>query len=185
MEEERKSVEFTGKTVDRAIEQGLARLGISRDEVEIEVLSEGSRGILGIGAEDARILITPLKRPEEEQKTVEPSAVPGDLAAVAKETVEHLLEKMSVRAEVTIRQPDASAVMDAPPLILDVTGDDLGILIGRRGETLAALQFVTRLIVSRKIHRWVNVVVDVERYKQRREKRLIELGSSHGGTCPP
>ena len=64
---------------------------------------------------------------------------------------------------------------DAPPFILDITGDDLGGLIGRRGQTLQALQYITRLIVSREVQHWVNLVVDVEKYKARREKSLRQL----------
>jgi spoIIIJ-associated protein len=64
---------------------------------------------------------------------------------------------------------------DTPPFILDIVGDDLGVLIGRRGQTLQALQYITRLIVSREVQNWVNLVVDVEKYKARREKALRQL----------
>jgi spoIIIJ-associated protein len=64
---------------------------------------------------------------------------------------------------------------EPPPVVLDIVGDDLGILIGRRGETLAALQYITRLMVSRKTRRWYPLVVDVEQYKLRRERSLRRL----------
>ncbi|MFB0537715.1 MAG: protein jag, partial [Anaerolineae bacterium] len=82
--------------------------------------------------------------------------------------------KMGIRAQVVIRQK-VDEEGQQPTVVLDIVGDDLGILIGRRGETLAALQYITRLIVSRKTRRWYPLVVDVEQYKIRRERSLRRL----------
>ncbi len=161
---ERESVEVTAKSVEEAIAKGLAQLGVRREEAEIQVLSEGRRAFLGLGGEEARVRISAL-RPREEE-----------VGRVAKEALERLLASMGVEAQVSIRESDEQAgAAEALPIVLDVTGHDLGILIGRRGETLNALQFITRLIVSRKIRRWANIVVDVERYKVRRERFLRQL----------
>jgi len=170
MEGEAKSIEVSAPTVEEAIAKGLAQLGKAEDEVEIEVLRPGSRGLFGIGAKDALVRLS-FVEPEEEAPSVEES-----VEQIAKETLQELLSKMGVKAQVSIR-PDEEMPRDkdAPPFILDVTGDDLGILIGRRGQTLQALQFITRLIVSREVQRWVNLVVDVEKYKLRREKSLRQL----------
>jgi spoIIIJ-associated protein len=81
---------------------------------------------------------------------------------------------MGIECEVVIRKEEASETQDSPTT-LDVLGGDLSILIGRRGEVLSALQYITRLIVSREVEQWVNVVVDIERYKQRRANSLQQL----------
>lgn len=161
---ERESIEVSAKSVEEAVAKGLAQLGVRREEAEIQVLSEGKRGLLGWGGEEARVLISVSRLPEEE------------VGQMAKEALERLLALMGVKAQVSIRGGDEQAgFAEALPIVLDITGDDLGILIGRRGDTLSALQSITRLIVSRKIRRWANVVVDVERYKVRRERFLKQL----------
>ncbi len=179
--EGKRSVEASGKNVEEAIAHGLAELGKTRDEVEIKVLSEGSRGLFGLGAEEARVRISVIE-PQVVEKVVEvvekPAPTPPpekDFRQIAKETLEELLAKMGVRAHVVIRRQANAEDEELPPVVLDIEGDDLGILIGRRGETLAALQYITRLIVSRKTHRWHPLVVDVEQYKVRRERSLRRL----------
>jgi spoIIIJ-associated protein len=170
MEGKAKSIEVSAPTVEEAIAKGLAELGKAEDEVEIKVLRPGSRGLFGIGAKDALVRLS-FAEPEEEAPPVK-----ENVEQIAKETLQELLTKMGVKARVSIR-PDEEMPQDedAPPFILDVTGDDLGVLIGRRGQTLQALQYITRLIVSREVQRWVNLVVDVEKYKLRREKSLRQL----------
>lgn len=178
--EERKSVEFSGKTTEEAIEKGLASLGKARDAVEITVLSEGSRGVLGIGAEEARVAIRVL--PETPAPT-EPSAegIPTEDAAdlpidTAKEALEQMLRLMEMDCHVEVRTDVSMPGTDHIPFVLDVQSEeDLGILIGRRGETLAALQYLTRLIVGHKTSRWHEFVVDVQNYKARRGEALQNL----------
>jgi spoIIIJ-associated protein len=187
--EKRKSVDVSGKSVEEAIAHGLAELGKTRDEVEIEVLSEGSRGLFGLGAEEAKVRISVIEpqvvkkvaekiEVEEKKKKVKKPAAPPlekNFQQIAKGTLEGLLAKMGIRAQVVIRQKADVEEEELPPLVLDIVGDDLGILIGRRGETLAALQYITRLMVSRKMRRWHPFIVDVEQYKVRREKSLRRL----------
>ncbi len=93
---------------------------------------------------------------------------------VAQETVAELLEKMGVRAEVTARYGEAEKG-HRPPVLVDISGHDLSILIGRRAERLNALQFITRLIVGKELGRTVTVIVDVEHYRQRREEQLRRM----------
>ncbi len=107
--------------------------------------------------------------------TYTPVAADDDEARVAIETVQELLGKMGVRASVQASYASPADENESGPLVLQVTGKDLGMLIGRRGETLAALQYITRLIVSRDLQRRVDLVVDVEHYKARREQRLHSL----------
>jgi spoIIIJ-associated protein len=195
MTSERESVEISAKTVEEAIEQGLNELGLTRDQVEVEVINPGRSGVLGFGAEDARVQITELpgdllprveSPPAGEVGTLvspaEPAAAPveaaPDVAELATDLLQGLLDRMKVRTHVVARVGD-DLVEDGeePALILDVTGDDLGILIGRRGETLRALQYMTRLMLSRNLERWEPVIVDVESYRVRRRRSLRQLAT--------
>ncbi len=115
---------------------------------------------------------TPLFYSEEHAR---PAPEDDEEARSASETLQELLTRMDIRASVQAYYVDPADESEVGPLVLQVTGKDLGTLIGRRGETLAALQYVTRLIVSRDLQRRTNLVVDVEHYKARREKRLHSL----------
>jgi spoIIIJ-associated protein len=205
-------IESSGNDVEAAITAGLEALDVERDAVRIEVLDEGSRGLLGIGARPARVRLTvetapalqekpspaPISEPATEHppspaaqaKTTVPEAVSVEeasvtpdketdelqnMAPIARQTLEELLGKMEMRAHVEDYVKAPQEKDDYPKLVLNVQGKDLGILIGRRGETLNALQYLTRLIVGREVQRRVNVVVDVEGYRTRRERSLQQL----------
>lgn len=161
------SLEVSAKTVEEAIERGLQQLSLSRDQVEIAIVNKGKSGFLGMGAEDAVVRLTPLS----------PAAEDISLPTKSKEALEEILRMMKVRARVQLRPGTAraDAESDVPPIALEVDGDDLGILIGRRGETLAALQYILRLIVAHQQKARVPLTVDVEGYKQRRYESLKEL----------
>jgi spoIIIJ-associated protein len=170
-----RSVEVSAKDVDQAVEKALRELGANPDDVETEILTEGSRGLLGLGAEEARVrvtLIEPVGLRAEPVAVEEPGVSADEMGSIALEVLRDLLNHMGIDATVSVRDPGGD---DAQPLVLDVEGDDLGILIGRQGETLRDLQYITRLIVSRKLQRWVNIFVDVGGYKRRRERILTEL----------
>ena len=167
-EEERRSVEASGRTVDEAIERALEDLGADADQVETEILTKGSRGLLGLRGEEARVRVTVV----EPEKPREPTPTGEEVAEISLDVVRELLRHMGVQAQVVVQESDQGEVS---PTVLDVTGDNLGILIGRQGETLRDLQYIARLIVSRKLQRWANIVVDVGGYKRRRERILTEL----------
>lgn len=191
------SVKSKGKSVDEAIKYGLAALNTTADQVDIEVINEGSRGILGIGAEDAEVKLTlkpelmPETDPVEETSPVlevvaeDTSDAPetgdsfdADLAKHAEDILQELLTKMGVEATVSSRiGTDLVESDEEPPLTLDVSGEDLGLLIGRRGETLRALQFITRQILNKDAGRWVPAIVDVESYLVRRRRTLQQLAT--------
>ena len=162
----REAVEATGKNVDEAVENGLAELGLERHEVSVEVLSEGRAGLFGIGGEAARVRLSPvsLETPE------------GEDVAYARETLEQLLGLMRLEARVTVRAAetpgDGAGLSKA---VLDVHGDDLGILIGRKGSTLASLQYLVNLIVHRRFKESAPFHLDVEEYRRRREEALRAL----------
>ena len=194
-----RSYEETGKTVDDAIANGLRRLGLDRDEVTIHVISEGRAGILGLGAEPARIRIeipdpgepvdvAPLADVEptaavaladlDEDEELEEEIDLDELADVAQTVVERILDALQLDALVEVRDTPADLIATgSPEVTLAITGRDLGALIGRRGETLAALQFIVNLILARKLERRASVLVDVEGYRVRRERSLRGLAS--------
>jgi spoIIIJ-associated protein len=198
-------IEVEAPSVSEATQKGLIQLGVTRDDVKIEVLNEGSRGIFGIGAEPARVRLT-LRRPpakpappevphvDVEQPSREPAAEPPaetrpeppaetrpepqpepdvDAAELALDVVGTLIDKMGVSADVAFRQRGKGT--SEQPVIIDVTGEDVNVLVGEQGATLQALQFITRLIVSRQTQQWANIVIDVDGYREQREAALREL----------
>lgn len=167
-------VETDGKTVEEAIEKALEQLGLDESEVEVEVLSAGRSGILGIGGSDARVLV----RPKGAEAPAAPSAAPpaGEDMQTALDTLERLLQLMNVDATVSVRAPETPGNgLGLVRAVLDVSGEDLGILIGCRGNTLSSLQFLVNLMVSRKMKTRTAVGIDVEGYRRRREESLKSL----------
>jgi spoIIIJ-associated protein len=154
--------------VEEAIQKALEQLSVSREEVEVTVVKEGKPGILGLGGEKATVRVRLLGMEPEEK---------SEIAEVAKEALENLLVRLGVEASVVSEiKPPVEEGAEASELInLDVTGDDLGILIGRRGQTLAALQHMVRLIVAHQVKARVPIVIDVEGYKERRYSALQAL----------
>jgi len=136
--------------------------------VEVTVVKKGRHGILGLGAEEARVRVRSLVRVPGEE---------SDIAEAAKEVLETLLARMGVVASVASQtKPPVEGGEGASSVIsLDVTDDDLGILIGRRGQTLSSLQYIVRLILAHQAKAWVPIVIDVEGYKQRRYGALQAL----------
>jgi len=136
--------------------------------VEVTVVKEGKHGILGLGAEEATVRVRSLVMAPEEG---------SEIADATKGVLETLLARMGVVASVVSQtKPPVEGGGGAPDVIaLDVTGDDLGILIGRRGQTLSSLQYIIRLIVAHQTKARVPIVIDVEGYKQRRYEALQSL----------
>lgn len=161
-------VEASGKTVDEAIASALEQLQMDRSQVEVEIISEGRTGLFGLGGENARVLVKPTTT---EQVTLESPTI-----KMAVEFLQRLLELVSIDAEVTARQPETPGDgVGRVSAVLDVAGEDLGILIGRRGSTLAALQYMVNHMVSRQLKSKALVSVDVEGYRRRREENLKGL----------
>jgi spoIIIJ-associated protein len=189
---ERRNVVASGKTVDEAIRNGLQMLGVRRDEVDVEIITEGSRGVLGFGAENARVQLLvkeppkpqPVKRAPEPPKVAAPVPKPemeGEEPTpeqVGREVLSDVLRLMGIRATVETQMGyELADEGEDPPVVLNITGEDLGILIGRRGETLRALQYLVRLMVSHRLKHWTNLVVDVENYLIRRRRSLESLAN--------
>ncbi len=179
-----RSVEVSARSVDEAVTQALQQLGLDEDQVEIQVIRQGSRGLLGLLSESAIVRVTEMAR-REEPKRSEPvemqpptaaSGQPGEQAVLGAELLQGMLDRMGVKARVDVepgrREVDGEEDL---PTVLNIEGEDLGLLIGRRGETLRDLQFLTCLMVSRRTQHWPDLMVDVEHYRARREKALQEL----------
>ena len=200
MNDNRTNLEVIAPSIEEALAQGLSELGLTENDVDIEVLDEGSRGLFGIGSRQARIRITIKSFSETEReeptviernitddsvKVVEPvtpvvntrtKSVQEDITLhVAQETVSELLEKMKVNAEVTTSFGEPDDARSRIPVRVEIHGNDLSILIGRQAETLNALQYIASLIVAKEMGQPVTLVLDVEGYRQRREQQIRQL----------
>jgi spoIIIJ-associated protein len=154
-----KSAEGRGRTLDEAVDAALIELNESRRHVDVKILSET--------AEETIVEVTVMDQTATFAGA--PAAAPvNGKAETARTLVEGLLKHMGVRAQVTVRT-------GADPITLDISGRDLGALIGWRGETLRALQAVTNVMVGRHLAEGERVIVDVERYRQRREHTVREI----------
>ena len=164
-------LEMSARTVEEAIELALKELGVDRGEAEVEVLSRGKAGFLGIGAELARVRVSRLGG-----GSAGGDADPGEqsAAAVATATVGRILEAAGVNVTRTLR---SARDPETGGPVIDLAGEDSGLLIGRRGQTLQALQFLVTLIVRKKLGEDVRVVLDVENYRQRREDSLRDMAA--------
>jgi spoIIIJ-associated protein len=181
------AVETSGKTVEEATEKALAELGVDRDAVTVEVLSEGKGGILGVGSSDARVRVALVNaKPSAPEGEAAEAGGEGegegelieDEAEFAAQMLDKLLELMGIEADVSIRDAETPGDgLGMAKAVLDVEGEDLGLLIGRRGETLAALQYLLNLMASRAQGQHLNFTVDVEGYRRRREGQLTTLAN--------
>ena len=160
-----RELEISAKTVEEATRVALAQLQVTEDEVEIIVLKKGKSGLLGVGAEDAKIKVTLLDDNEKQ-----PGAR-GDAADTARQVLSDILHAMGIQATVDVTGSGNEEV----PVTLNIEGDDLGVLIGRRGQALSSLQYLVRLIVAEKLKKWISINVDVDWYKKRHYEALKKL----------
>jgi spoIIIJ-associated protein len=207
---ERTSLEITASTVEDAISQGLAQLGLTADAVSIEVLDAGSKGFFGLGKPQVRVRLTvnqpggkveqsrteavipPVPSVSKDETRAKPAVRPQETPAPAQPTESHpehdpildrteavvskLLSLLNLEAQVSAHY--TSAERDGRRNIhVDVRGNDLSILIGRRSETLGAFQYIASLIVGKETGQFVQLSVDVEGYRARREKQLIQMAN--------
>ena len=154
-----KSAEGRGRTLDEAVDAALIELQESRRHVDVKILSET--------AEETLVEVTVIDE-SAAVAAAAPQAAPNGKAEAARALVEGLLKHMGVRAMVSVRS-------GVEPITLDISGRDLGALIGWRGETLRALQSVTNVMVGKHLAEGERVIVDVERYRQRREHTVREI----------
>jgi len=149
------SIEKTAKTVQEAVSLALEELNLSEDKVDIEVLDEGNKGIFGIiGNKMAKVRVTVRESKGEK----------------ARKILYDLFEKMKVKAEIELEENDDAVT-------LNIKGNDIGILIGRRGETLDSIQYLSSLVINKNNDDYKRVIVDVENYRMKREETLINLAN--------
>ncbi len=145
-------IEKSARTVQEAIDCALEELGADIDDVEVEVLEEGNKGIFGIGSKSAKVRV--ILRSSRSDEAVQ--------------FLEDILSKMNVDV-------DIDKFEDEDSIQLKITGKDSGIIIGRRGETLDALQYLTSLVVNKQSDDYKRVILDIENYRQKREDTLVKL----------
>lgn len=146
------TIEKTGKTIQEAVGLALEELNITADDADIEVLEEGSKGLFGIGGKLARVKIT--VRPSESNKAVR--------------FLQSVFNKMKLEVDIEKEEDEES-------MTLRITGKDSGIIIGRRGETMDALQYLTSLVVNKESEDYRRVTIDIENYRKKREETLVKL----------
>jgi len=148
-----RSVETTGKTIEEAILMAVAKLGVQRDNLDIEILEEPVKGLFGIiGGRNARIRAT-IKRSVKDE---------------IKEFLSRVLELMGIEAKIEITEEESQ-------IMVKLSGQNMGLVIGRRGETLDALQYITNLAVNRNKSDYKRIIIDTEEYRSKREETLRKL----------
>jgi spoIIIJ-associated protein len=222
---ERTTLEIIAPTVEEALAQGLAQLGLPADAVSVEVLDSGNKGLFGLGGRQVRVRLTvhgadepapkpaPARekmapsapssgslRPRKESRpprphAAAPSAVPAAPAPApsapatampevshglndpvldkTEATISRLLYLMGLQAQVSAHYGEARD--DRRPIMVDIRGGDLGILIGRRGETLDSFQYISSLMVGKEVGQFIHLIVDVEGHRDRRQRQLQQL----------
>ena len=202
---ERTTLEIIAPTVEEALAQGLAQLGLPADAVSVEVLDSGNKGLFGLGGRQVRVrlMVNPpaetgsakartVEKPEKkpEAKVEKPASIPDKEADAVKKTesiadghdvvldktesvVSKLLFRMGMQAQVSAHYGEPRD--DRRPIMVDIRGQDLGVLIGHRGETLNAFQYVSSLMVGKETQQFIHLIVDVEGHRDRRERQLRQL----------
>lgn len=155
------SVVKVSKTVDEAVKDALEELDVTERDIQIEVLQEPSRGLFGlIGNKDARVKVTVINDPVE----------------MARAFIENLLKSMNIKGSCSIKKDGLYLNID----IIDINSSDMGILIGKRGNTLDAIQFLTSLTINKDRDDYIRVLIDIKGYRKRREETLRRLANRMG-----
>jgi len=157
MEDRMESLEKSAKTVDEAVTDALVELGLTSDQVDVEILDEGSKGLLGLfGSKLARVRVT---------KKV-------NLKDIAENFLSNLLKAMDISSEIMLTEEDKNT------LSINLEGEEMGVLIGKRGQTLDAVQYLTSLVVNKYSDHYVRIKMDTEDYRNRRRKTLESLANN-------
>ncbi len=172
-----REVTASGQTVEEAVQSALKQLSMSRDEVEIEVIDEGKKGFLGLfGAKRA---IVKIKEKSEEQEVVEETLLEERMKVDQTKDLRLNVQEAEVFLKEVAHnmgvQVNVQSELDGNKATFQLSGDKIAILIGKRGKTLNAIQYLTQLVLNKHGRNFHSVTVDAEGYRQRREETLIEL----------
>ncbi|MBQ9511776.1 MAG: protein jag [Lachnospiraceae bacterium] len=151
-------LEFSGKTVEDAVIEACTHFGVTRDKVEYEVIAEGSGGLLGIGAKPAQIKAA-LKQASMED--------------TAKLFLQEVFAAMNLEVEIETKLDEVDRVLN-----IELSGPEMGVLIGKRGQTLDSVQYLASLVVNKEAGEYVHVKVDTENYRERRKATLENLAKN-------
>ncbi len=170
-------IEKTAKTIEEAIQQAIAELKVTRDEVDVEVLEQPSKGIFGlIGSKNAKVKVTVKEKisiaEEVKEKNSKKDVIDQDDIERAKKFLREVLDSMEIKAEIRVR-----CVNDN--LYINLSGPKMGIIIGRRGQTLDSLQYLVSLVVNKNKGKegYLKVILDTEDYRRKREETLNRLAN--------
>ncbi|MBT3390768.1 MAG: KH domain-containing protein [Chloroflexi bacterium] len=193
MSEKHATLEVIAPSIDEAIEKGLSDLGLVRAAVDVKVLDEGSTGLFGLGSRQARIML--IVKDDAEPVPAAVSAKEADTSSSTESTasvassedqaytlqlvhdiLRDLLDKMHLEdTKIDTYLGEPYGPLDRVPVHADISGDDLSVLIGSRGETLEALQYIARLMLGKELERAMPLVIDVEGFRQRRSQQISRL----------
>ncbi len=150
-------IEVSAKTVNDAITEACQKLTVTSDKLEFEVIEEGSAGFLGIGSKPAVIK----------------ARVKSSIEDTAKDFLNEVFRAMNLAVVVDVKYDEADNSME-----VDLSGDEMGVLIGKRGQTLDSLQYLVSLVVNKNVENYIRVKVDTENYRQRRKETLENLAKN-------
>lgn len=150
-------IEVSAKTVSDAITEACQKLTVTSDKLEYEVIEEGSAGFLGIGSKPAVIK----------------ARVKSSVEDTAKDFLNEVFRAMNLAVVVDVKYDEADNSME-----VDLSGDEMGVLIGKRGQTLDSLQYLVSLVVNKNVENYIRVKVDTENYRQRRKETLENLAKN-------
>ena len=157
---------FTGKNVEDALTKAVVELGVTSDKVEYEVIDKGSTGFIGIGSKPAKI-----NARVKEDEVIVVSEAPADIEAIIVEFLSKVFDAMNLTVKINVNITEES-------VDVDLIGDDMGVLIGKRGQTLDSLQYLVSLVVNKKSDKYLRVKLDTENYRERRKETLENLAKN-------
>lgn len=149
-----KEMEFSGKTVDDALTEALVQLGLTSDQIEYDIIDKGSTGFLGFNAKEAQIRVRIKSTPQDR----------------VREFLDQVFAAMHMEVDIEFRKSDEEKTIS-----VNLAGADMGVLIGKRGQTLDALQYLTNLAVNKDTQEYIRIKMDTENYRERRKETLENL----------
>ncbi|OIN98872.1 hypothetical protein AUJ66_00180 [Candidatus Desantisbacteria bacterium CG1_02_38_46] len=177
-------VEQKGNSVDEAVEIALKKLGVPREKVKIEVIAEGKKGVFGLGSKLAIVRVTTIEEEEKQVRTSqehrpvqtpEVSTKDGPKEPIPEEKSPAVIFLQEVFKSLGLEAKFQASITEDESQIIDIITSDSALLIGKKGKNLEALQYLTNIAANKNVSKRVKVLLDVERYRERREESLVTL----------